>query len=85
VKYFLARHTFSEKDLVNEITPEKAMEYYRSNAGPGFLNLQAIPNFQKGNHIKGSHYHLWGEEIGGHECFRRILKGTLLAGLYEGV
>jgi len=83
MKYFVSRHSLFRPDLVNETTPKTALELYKENAGSGFFNLKAVPNFQKGILIHGHFYRLWGEEVTDAECFRRKLEGTLLDGIWE--
>lgn len=83
MKYFISRNSFSGRDPVNEITSKTALEMYKREAGPGFLNLKAVPNFHKGAQRTAPFYCVWGEEITEAECFRRKLKGTLLDGIWE--
>ncbi len=84
MKYFIKRYSFIfGGDLINEMTSKTAMEMYKQQAGSGFLNLRAIPNFLKGKKIYQPFYNFWGEEITEAECFRRKLKGTLLDGIWS--
>ncbi len=83
MKYFIERFSYSGDNTIKEITSKTALELYKNNAGPGFLNLKAVPNFHKGNHISGPFHSIWGEEITEAECFHRKLKGTLLDGIWE--
>lgn len=85
MKYFLARghirpdirQIISEKDF--EIPKDLAFRIYKSHAGPGKLNLKAIPNYNKGTEIiiRRGTVRVWGENISDSECFRRRLEGTL--------
>ena len=83
LKYFIARHSYFRNDVVNEITSKTALELYKQNAGPGFLNLKAVPNFHKGVRIVGAFSDVWGEDITDAECFRRKLAGILLDGIWR--
>jgi len=83
MKYFISRRSFSGYDPVNEITPKTALALYKREAGPGFLNLKAVPNFHKGAQVYIEFCRIWGEEITDAECFCRQLKGTLLDGFWE--
>lgn len=83
MKYFIERDRFSGRYPANEITAKTALEMYKHEAGPGFLNLKAVPNFHKGTSIIAPFYRVWGEEITDAECFRRKLEGTLLDGFWE--
>lgn len=83
MKYFLKRYSFSTHNPVNEITSKTALELYKQEAGPGFLNLKAVPNLCKGVHIYNKFCEFWGEEITEAECFRRKLEGTLLDGFWR--
>ncbi len=65
------------------MAPKTALAMYKQDAGPGFLNLKAIPNHLKGIRIYMPSCEVWGEKVTDAECFRRKLKGTLLDGLWE--
>ena len=86
MKYFTDRTSFSEPNcsLVNQITADIALEMYKLQAGPGFLNLSAIPNFHKGAKVRMQHYWVWGERITDAECFRRMLAGKLESNFWDG-
>ena len=84
MKYFIKRYSFLFGNTpVNEMTSKTALELYKEDAGPGFLNLSAIPNFHKGVRIYGGFCEFWGEEVTEAECFCRKLKGTLLDGIWR--
>ncbi len=86
MKYFVQQkmylYTF-EISNIWEITTEGAKFSYKQWAGPGFLNLKAIPAFQKGTKVKTSSFILWGEEISNTECFKRRLHGSLKTTILE--
>lgn len=83
MKYFIARGPAPAPELIStkdfEVTRELAQKWYKQHAGPGKLNLIAIPNFNKGTEIifRRGTVRLWGEDISESECFRRRLEGTL--------
>ena len=90
MKYFIRRpwHTrpditweFSEKDT--EVTAKRARELYKDEAGPGFINLSAVPNFIKGKEVRDGGFVLWGEDITDKECFKRRLAGQLAQDIIE--
>lgn len=86
MKYFADRIHFGKPNLslVNEITPKTAMEFYKLNAGPGFLNLSAIPNYHDGAKVRLAHCWVWGEIITDAECFKRMLAGKLENDFWDG-
>jgi len=71
----------SDKD--NEVTAKQALELYKDEAGPGFANLNAVPNFVKGRKVRGGGYVVWGEDITDKECFKRRLAGQLERDIVE--
>lgn len=92
MKYFLTQGFAIREDIQKvisnqdyEITKERAFNMYKDKAGPGKLNLMAMPNFNKGAEvfIRSGTVRLWGEDIGESECFRRRLKGSLHTDVLE--
>lgn len=90
MKYFICRPWHIQPDIGqvvmeknSEVTASRALELYKDEAGPGFANLSAVPNFVKGRKVRDGVLVLWGEDITDKECFKRRLAGHLAQEILE--